>query len=73
MQKLYNIVKVMLMFALLFTQNKLQAQKCCVECQADVKVVSDKQVLLMPLLVFQACPPLLEFSPTTLAKATCEK
>ena len=46
MQKLYNIVKVMLIFVLLFTQNKLQAQKCCVECQADVKVVSDKQVLL---------------------------
>ena len=46
MQKLYNIVKVMLTFALLFTQNNLQAQKCCVECQADVKVASDKQVLL---------------------------
>ncbi len=46
MRKLYNIVKVMLIFALLFTQNTLQAQKCCVECQADVKVISDKQVLL---------------------------
>lgn len=36
----------MLIFVLLFTQSSLQAQKCCVECQADVKVVSDKQVLL---------------------------
>ena len=36
----------MLISALLFTQSNLQAQKCCVECQADVKVVSDKQVLL---------------------------
>lgn len=46
MQKLYSIVRVIMIFVLLFTQNNLQAQKCCVECQADVKVVSDKQVLL---------------------------
>jgi hypothetical protein len=46
MQKLYKIVSTMLVLALCFTQNKLHAQKCCVECQADVKVVSDKQVLL---------------------------
>ena len=46
MQKLYKIVIIMLVLALYFTQNNLQAQKCCVECQADVKVVSDKQVLL---------------------------
>jgi hypothetical protein len=46
MNKKYRFVKVMLIFALLFTQKQLQAQKCCVECQADVKSVSDKQVLL---------------------------
>jgi hypothetical protein len=46
MQKLYKIVTIMLVLALCFTQNTLYAQKCCVECQADVKVVSDKQVLL---------------------------
>ena len=34
------------MIALLFAQNKLQAQKCCVEGQTAVKVISDKQVLL---------------------------
>jgi hypothetical protein len=46
MKKMCTLVKVMLLFGLLFTQNVLQAQKCCVECQADVKTVSDKQVLL---------------------------
>lgn len=46
MQKIYKIVTIMLVLALCFTQNNLQAQKCCVECQADVKVVSDKQILL---------------------------
>lgn len=45
MQKIYKIVKAMLVLGLFFTQN-LHAQKCCVECQADVKVISDKQVLL---------------------------
>ena len=46
MQKLYKLVKVMLVLALVFTQNISQAQNCCAECQADVKTVSDKQVLL---------------------------
>ena len=46
MQKLYKIVLALLTIALLLTQNSLQAQKCCVECQSDVKVVSEKQVLL---------------------------
>jgi hypothetical protein len=46
MQKLYKLVRAMFVIALLFTQNSLNAQKCCVECQADVKVVSDNQVLL---------------------------
>lgn len=46
MQKFYKIVLATLLIALLFAQNKLQAQKCCVECQTDVKVISDKQVLL---------------------------
>lgn len=36
----------MLIFALLFAQSDLYAQKYCVDCKADVKVVSDKQVLL---------------------------
>jgi hypothetical protein len=46
MQKMYKIVLATLLVALLFVQNNLQAQKCCVECQADVKAISDKQVLL---------------------------
>jgi hypothetical protein len=46
MQKLYKIVMATLIVVLLFSQNRLQAQKCCVECQADVKSIADKQVLL---------------------------
>ena len=46
MQKLYKIVTLMLIATLFFTSNILQAQNCCIECQTDVKSVSDKQVLL---------------------------
>ncbi len=46
MQKLYKIVTLMLIVTLLFTSNISQAQNCCIECQTDVKLVSDKQVLL---------------------------
>jgi hypothetical protein len=46
MQKLYKLVKLMLVLALVVTQNISQAQNCCAECQADVKTVSDQQVLL---------------------------
>jgi hypothetical protein len=46
MQKNYNLVKAMALLLLLFIHNSLQAQNCCAECQADVKMVSDKQVLL---------------------------
>jgi hypothetical protein len=46
MQKLYKLVRLMLVLTLVFTQNISQAQNCCAECQADVKTVSDKQVLL---------------------------
>jgi hypothetical protein len=46
MQNIYNIVKVMLIFVLLFTQKNLQAQKCCVDCQSDLKIITNKRVLL---------------------------
>jgi hypothetical protein len=46
MQKLYKIVTLMLIATLFFTSNISQAQNCCIDCQADVKAVSDKQVLL---------------------------
>jgi hypothetical protein len=46
MQKLYNLVKVSALLLLLLIQNSLQAQNCCLDCQADVKVITDKQVLL---------------------------
>ena len=46
MQKLYNLVKVSALLLLLLIQNSLQAQNSCSDCQADVKVVTDKQVLL---------------------------
>lgn len=46
MPKLYTIVMTMLVVTLSFTLNISQAQKCCVECQTNVKTVSDKQVLL---------------------------
>ena len=46
MQKLYNLAKVSALLLLLLIQNSLQAQNCCLDCPADVKVVTDKQVLL---------------------------
>lgn len=49
MQKLYKIVLASLMIALLYPYNNLQAQKCCIECQGDVKSIINKQVLLQKI------------------------
>ena len=46
MQKIYKIVLVLLSFFVTFNQTNAQIANCCAECQADVKAVSDKQVLL---------------------------
>lgn len=46
MQKNYNLVKVSVMLLLLLIQNNLQAQNRCLDCPADVKAITDKQVLL---------------------------
>lgn len=46
MQKIYKIVIMLLTFFVTFTQTKAQVANCCAECQADVRAISDKQVLL---------------------------
>lgn len=46
MQKNYNLVKASALLLLLMIQNSLQAQNRCLDCPADVKVITDKQVLL---------------------------
>jgi hypothetical protein len=46
MQKLYRLVQAITFAVLSITQHSLQAQNCCVDCQADVKVVTNNQVLL---------------------------
>ena len=46
MQKLYRLVQAITFAVLLITQNSLQAQNCCLDCQADVKVVTNNKVLL---------------------------
>ncbi len=46
MQKMYKIVMMLLLLATTFTQTQAQVANCCAECQADVKAISDKQVLL---------------------------
>ncbi len=46
MQKLYKIVMVLMLCVATFTQTQAQVANCCAECQADVKAIADKQVLL---------------------------
>ena len=46
MQKLYRLVQAITFAVLSITQNSLQAQNCCLDCQADVKVVTNNKVLL---------------------------
>jgi hypothetical protein len=46
MQKIYKIVVMLLVLATLLNQTQAQIANCCAECQADVKAISDKQVLL---------------------------
>jgi hypothetical protein len=46
MQKLYRLVLAITFAVVLITQQSLQAQNCCIDCQADVKVVTNNQVLL---------------------------
>ena len=46
MQKIYRIAGMLMLFVATFTQTQAQIANCCAECPADVKAVSDKQVLL---------------------------
>jgi hypothetical protein len=46
MQKIYKIVVMLLVLATSLNQTQAQIANCCAECQADVKAISDKQVLL---------------------------
>lgn len=46
MQKLYRLVQAITLAVLLITQHSLQAQNCCLDCQADVKVITNNKVLL---------------------------
>jgi hypothetical protein len=46
MQKLYRLVQVITFAVLLIIQNSLQAQNCCLDCQSDVKVITNNKVLL---------------------------
>jgi hypothetical protein len=51
MQKLYKIVATLLTFIVTFNLIQAQVANCCAECQADVKAVSDKQVLLEKITI----------------------
>ena len=46
MKNMYKLVQAIIFAVLLITQNNVFAQNCCLDCQSDVKGVSDKQVLL---------------------------
>ena len=46
MQKLYRLVQAITFAVLLIPQQSLQAQNCCLDCQADVKVITNSKVLL---------------------------
>ena len=46
MKKKYNFLWIVLLSVLCFSQYGLQAQNVCSDCQTEVKMVSDKQVLL---------------------------
>lgn len=46
MQKLYRLVQAITFAVLLIIQHSLQAQNCCLDCQGDVKVITNNKILL---------------------------
>jgi hypothetical protein len=46
MQKLYRLVQAITFAVLFIIQHSLQAQNCCLDCQGDVKAITNNKVLL---------------------------
>ena len=46
MKNMYKLVQAIIFAVLLITQNNVFAQNCCLDCQSDVKVVTNNKVLL---------------------------